>query len=164
MGSRSGFRSLGINSAWIQFNKKSLCDSYLTFVSFRRFSFRTNCFFLLSTNIGGLRKLFHSLICFFNQCRSWSLVDKDYWVFVFFSLTIWRWLMLCLLHSLSFFIIITENYKCTLTTNYIKLHISIKVFWFISVMLWRWIYNAYIGKELCSAFQKNTYKWDLPCH
>ena len=119
MGSRSGFRPLGINSAWIQFNKKSLCDSYLTFVSFRRFSFRTNCFFLLSTNIGGLRKLFHSLICFFNQCRSWSLVDKDYWVFVFFSLTIWRWLMLCLLHSLSFFY--HNNRKLQVHTNY-KLH------------------------------------------
>ena len=131
MGSRSGFRSLGINSAWIHFNKKSLCDSYLAFVSFRRFSFRTNCFFLLSTNIGGLRTLFHSLICFFNQCRNWSLVDKDYWVFVFFSLTMWRWLTgLCAAFTVFFY---HKNIKLQVDTKY-KLH-QIKVFWFISVML-----------------------------
>ena len=107
MGSRSGFRPLGINSAWIQFNKKSLCDSYLAFVSFRRFSFRTNCFFFLSPNIGGLRKLFHSLIVFSTS----AAVDAWLTRIIGFSFSShWQceggWLF-CLLHSLSFFIIIT---------------------------------------------------------
>lgn len=56
------FKLLGINPAWIYYNKKSLCDLYLEFFSFRRFSFSASCFFFLSPNIVWMRKLFSPLV------------------------------------------------------------------------------------------------------